>query len=254
MRVLPLLSLLLFAASAFAGDDQCPPRFSYCGYSGPAQWPNIQIPDKENQCGGTRQSPIDLPKLAPTPGPRIQVAYLDGRATIRNTGYDIEVTPVEANSKITINKVEYTLVKFHFHVPSEHHIEGAEKPAEMHVVHTRIDGGTTYYAVIGVILDKGPDHPALEPVFKSLPKTVCEKSGQVPIAFSKLLPQELGNYYTYAGSLTTPPCTQTVTWYVLGTPQTIREAGLMNLRALGNNARLIQVNKPPLPVTYVRPQ
>ena len=255
MRVLLLpFVLLVFVAAAFAGDGQCPPPFAFCGYSGPAQWRNIKIPDKENQCGGTRQSPIDLPKPAPVPGPLIQVAYVDGKATIRNTGYDIEVTPVEANSKITINKVEYTLVKFHFHVPSEHHIDGAETPAEMHVVHTRIDGGTTYYAVIGVLLDKGREYPALEPVFANLPKNVCEKSGELPIAFSRLLPRELSNYYTYAGSLTTPPCTQTVTWYVLGAPQTIRDADLMNLRALGNNARPIQVNQPPLPVTYVRPQ
>lgn len=254
MRVLLLFTILLFATAAFAEDDQCPPGFAYCGYAGPAQWRNIKITGKENQCGGTRQSPIGLPKPAPVPGPLIHVTYVDGQATIRNTGYDIEVTPVEANSKITINNVDYTLVKFHFHVPSEHHIEGAEKPAEMHVVHTRIDSGTTYYAVIGVILDKGPEYPALKPVFANLPKNICEKSGEVPIAFSKLLPRQLSNYYTYAGSLTTPPCSQTVTWYVLGAPSTILDADLRNLRALGNNARPLQVNQPPLPVTYVRPQ
>lgn len=253
-RVLLLFILLPFAAVAFAGDDQCPPPFAYCGYAGPAQWANIKIPGKENECGGTRQSPIDLPRLTPTPGPVIRVTYVDGRATIQNTGHDIEVTPVEANNKITINNVEYTLVKFHFHVPSEHHIEGAEKPAEMHVVHTRIEGVTTYYAVIGVILDKGAEYPALKPVFENLPKNVCEKSGQVPIAFSRLLPRPLGDCYTYAGSLTTPPCTQTVTWFVLGAPQTILDSDLRNLAALGSNARPVQVHQPPLPVTYVRPQ
>jgi carbonic anhydrase len=253
-RVLHLFILLLFAAAAFADDDQCPPAFAYCGYAGPAQWRNIKIADKENQCGGTRQSPIDLPKLTPTPGPLIRVTYVDGRATIRNTGYDIEVTPVDSNNKITINNVEYTLVKFHFHVPSEHHIEGVEKPAEMHVVHTRIEGGTTFYAVVGVILEPGSEYAALKPVFANLPKNVCDKSGQVPLAFSKLLPPQLGNYYTYAGSLTTPPCTQTVTWCVLGAPFTILDLDLMKLRALGNNARPVQVNQPPLPVTYVRPQ
>lgn len=124
----------------------------------------------------------------------------------------------------------------------------------MHVVHTRMEGSTTYYAVIGVILGPGPEYPALKPVFANLPKNVCEKSGEVPIAFSKLLPHQLSDYYTYAGSLTTPPCTQTVTWYVLGYPQTILDSDLRNLAALGSNARPIQVNQPPLPVTYVRPQ
>jgi carbonic anhydrase len=255
-RVLFLITFLLFAAAAFADDDQCPPPFAFCGYAGPAQWRNIKIAGKENECGGKTQSPIDLPKLTPTPGPLIQVTYVDGKATIRNTGYDIEVVPVQANSKITINKVEYTLVKFHFHVPSEHHIEGAEKPAEMHVVHTRMEGSTTYYAVIGVILGPGAEYAALKPVFANLSKVanVCEKSGEVPIAFSRLLPHQLDNYYTYAGSLTTPPCTQTVTWYVLGAPQTILDSDLRNLGALGSNARPIQFNAPPLPVTYVRPQ
>lgn len=246
---------MLFTTAAFAGDDeQCPPPFAYCGYAGPAQWKNIKIADKENECGGTRQSPIDLPKLTPTPGPLIQVAYIDGRATIRNTGHDIEVTPVEANSKITINKVEYTLVKFHFHVPSEHHLAGAEQPAEMHVVHTRLEGGTTHYAVIGVLLGKGAEFPALKPVFANLPKNVCDKSGEISFAFSHLLPHELRDYYTYAGSLTTPPCSRTVNWYVLAAPQTILDSDLKSLSALGSNARPIQVNQPPLPVTYVRSQ
>lgn len=255
MRVLPLFILFLLAAPAFADyDGQCPPPFAFCGYSGPAQWRNIKIPGEENQCGGKTQSPIDLPKLTPTSGSLVQVTYVDGKATIRNTGYDIEVTPVLANSKITIDKVDFTLVKFHFHVPSEHHIEGAEKPAEMHVVHTRVVDRITYYAVIGVILGPGPEYPALKPVFANLPKNVCEKSGEVEIDFSKLLPGQLDNYYTYAGSLTTPPCSQTVTWYVLGAPKTILDADLRILGALGSNARPIQVNAPPLPVSYVRPQ
>jgi carbonic anhydrase len=248
-----LFTLSLFAAAAFA-DDECPPRYSYCGYSGPAQWPNIAIPDKKNECSGDRQSPINLPKMTPTPGPLIRVDYARGEATILNTGHDIEVTPAGDAGKITIgdNVNVYKLVKFHFHVPSEHYIDRAEQPAEMHIVHQRVEGGKTYYAVIGVILTKGDAYPALKPVFEHLPKNVCDKFDKVPIDFPNLLPKELREYYyTYAGSLTTPPCTQNVTWYVLGAPRTIRELDLRNLGALGANARPIQVN--PLPVTYVRP-
>jgi len=253
-RVLHLFILSLFAVAAFA-DDECPPRYSYCGYSGPAQWPNIAIPDKKNECGGERQSPINLPKLTPTPGPLIRVDYVAGEATILNTGHDIEVTPAGDAGKITIgDKDVYKLVKFHFHVPSEHYIDGAEQPAEMHIVHQRIEGDKTYYAVIGVFLTKGDEYPALNPVFAKLPKNVCDKV-KVPIDFTQLPPKALREYYyTYAGSLTTPPCTQNVTWYVLGAPRTIRELDLRNLGALGANARPIQVNQPSLPVTYVRPQ
>jgi carbonic anhydrase len=254
-RVLPLFILSLFAVTAFAAEE-CPPRYAYCGYSGPAQWPNIAIENEKNECGGERQSPINLVSQRPTPGPTIHVEYVAGDATILNTGHDIEVTPVGDAGKITIgdNGKVYTLVKFHFHVPSEHHIDGAEKPAEMHIVHQRVEGGKTYTAVIGVILTKGNEYPALNPVFGNLPKNVCDKINNVRIDFTKLLPKPLGAYYTYGGSLTTPPCTQDVTWYVLGAAQTILQPDWEKLHALGVNARPIRVNQPPLPVTFVRPE
>ncbi|MFZ1219838.1 MAG: carbonic anhydrase family protein [Chthoniobacterales bacterium] len=261
MRVLPLFTLSLFAITAFAADE-CPPPFSYCGYTGPEQWPNIAIKGKVNECAGTRQSPINLPKLTPTPGPLIRVEYVAGKATILNTGHDIEVTPAGDAGMITVGDNRnpdnvYKLVKFHFHVPSEHYIDGVKQPAEMHIVHQRVKGDKTYIAVIGVILagDGDGSYPALEPVFKRLPKNVCDKVENVPINFPDLLPQTLKEYYyTYAGSLTTPPCSQNVTWYVLGEPRKIPASDLRNLSALGANARPIQVSEPPLPVTYIRPQ
>lgn len=253
-RVLHLFTLLLFAATAFA-DEECPSRLSYWGYSGPAQWKDFPIAD--NQCGGKQQSPINLvTPQRPTPGPLIRVEYVAGEATILNTGHDIEVTPTGDAGKITIgpnrNDPAYKLVKFHFHVPSEHYIDGVKQPAEMHIVHQRVEGGKPFIAVIGVILTSGGSYPALEPVFSNLPKNVCDNK-KVRIDFTKLLPTELReNYYTYAGSLTTPPCTENVTWYVLGTSRKIPESDLRNLGALGANARPIQTNQ--LQVTYVRPQ
>jgi carbonic anhydrase len=262
MRVLHLFTLSLFAVAAFAADE-CPPRFSYCGYSGPAQWPNIEIKDKTNECGSDRQSPINLVTENPTPGPVIHVEYVSGsaailNATILNTGHDIEVTPEGDAGKITIGDNRnpanvYKLVKFHFHVPSEHYIDGVKQPAEMHIVHQRVEGKETYTAVIGVILTSGGSYPALEPVFQHLPKNVCVNE-KVWIDFTQLLlPTELKVYYTYGGSLTTPPCSRNVTWYVLGgEPRKIPDSALRSLTALGANARPIQANQ--LTVTYVRPQ
>lgn len=247
MRVLPLFILSLLAAAAFA-QEPCPPHLSYWGYSGPPQWPRFPIPD--NECGGNRQSPINLPKLTGTVGPDIIVNYTAGDATIRNTGHDFEVKPASANNTIKIGDKTYTLVKFHFHVPGEHHIDGAGKPAEMHIVHERVEGNKTYLAVIGVMLTIGGEYPALEPVFKNL--SGCTEPRPLTINFPALLRPKLSNYYTYAGSLTTPPCTQNVTWYVLGTPQTILASDLTKLGALGVNARPLQ-NPRPQDVTYIRP-
>jgi carbonic anhydrase len=249
-RFLHLFTLSLFAAAAAFADDECPPRYSYCGYSGPAQWPNLPI--EKNECGGEKQSPINLVTQTRTPGDAIRVDYVAGDATIRNTGHDILVTPAGDAGKITIGGKVYKLLQFHFHIPSEHHIHGAGASGEMHVVH-QLEGGTDY-AVIGVLLTSGTTYPALAPVFANLPAKACTKSGPIRIDFAKLLPKELSGYYTYAGSLTTPPCTQSVTWYVLEARRTILGQELAKLRALGENARPIQRNPMPLPVTYVLPK
>src|ERR1700739_925898 len=88
----------------------------------------------------------------PTPGEAIKVDYLAGNAIIRNTGHDILVTPTGDAGKITIGSKVYNLLQFHFHFPSEHHINGPVAPAEMHIVHGLEGGGPDDYAVIGVML------------------------------------------------------------------------------------------------------
>ena len=251
------MTLSLFAAAAFADVQECPPRYSYCGYSGPEQWKNIVFKDKRNECNGTTQSPINLGTPTPTSGPTIHVEYVGnvaGNATIRNTGHDIEVTPMRGNNKIKVGSRVYTLLQLHFHVPNEHHVPRIDKAvAEMHILH-QLDGGTDY-AVIGVMLTIGtPTDSALAPVFENLPKEACAPPKPLEINFKKLLPEELTGYYTYVGSLTTPPCTEkekTVTWYVLDAPREIPASDLIKLGALGKNARPIQTN--PLTVTYVSP-
>ncbi|HMG03864.1 MAG TPA: carbonic anhydrase family protein [Chthoniobacterales bacterium] len=249
MRGRHLFIIFLFAIAAFA-DEECPPRYSYCGYSGPAQWPNLPI--EKNECGGTMQSPIDLATQTRRTGDAIIVKYKATTATIQNTGHDIKVTPTEEDpGEIKIGVKEYKLRYLHFHVPSEHRVPGVAALAEMHIVHQLKDG--TDYAVIGVMLTRGVEtYPALAPVFANLPLDVCAKpKAALPFNFDQLLPEKLSGYFTYAGSLTTPPCTQGVTWYVLGTPRPILRSELAKLRALGENARPIQRNTTPIPVTYV---
>lgn len=236
MRIRPLLILALFVSAASA-DENCPPRYSYRGYAGPSQWVNLPIHD--NACGGVRQSPIDLRAASTSRGEAIAVDYISGDATIQNTGHDILVTPVGDAGKISIGGKTYTLKQFHFHVPSEHHIRGVAAPSEMHLVH-QLEGGTDY-AVIGVMLYSGTAYGALTPVFANLPTKACSSSGTHRIDFDKLLPKRVTSYYTYAGSLTTPPCTESVTWYVdAGGRKTIAAGDLARLRALGENARPIQ--------------
>lgn len=248
MRVLPLIILSLLAATAFA-DEECPPRYSYCGYSGPAQWPNLPI--EKNECGGERQSPINLVAQTRGQGEAITVDYKPSNASIRNTGHDIKVTPKDDAGEIAIGGKVYKLLYLHFHVPSEHRIPGVQAQAEMHIVHQLKEGST--YAAIGVMLTTGAKYPALEPVFANLPTKVCTESDRL-VDFAGLLPKNVSGYYTYAGSVTTPPCTQSVTWYVLSAARPIPATDLAKLRALGENARPLQNNPRPLDVTYILPK
>jgi carbonic anhydrase len=243
----------LFAAAAFAQEpkEECPPRFSYCGYSGPAQWPNLPI--EKNECGGERQSPINLVARTRSRGGAITVAYKATNVTIQNTGHDIKVTPTEDAGEIEVDGKFYKLLYLHFHVPSEHHIPGVEALAEMHIVH-QLKGGSDQ-AVIGVMLTRGATYPALAPVFANLPLDVCAApKALLQIDFDKLLPKTVSGYFTYSGSLTTPPCTEKVTWYVIGAARPILASDLTKLSALGQNARPIQNNPKPLDVTYVLPK
>lgn len=228
MRVLSSFLLSLFAAAAFAHDlaEPCPPRYSYCGYSGPAQWPNLPI--EKNECGATMQSPIDVTTQTRRAGDAIRVAYKPSDATIRNTGHDIMVTPTDEDAgEIKIGAKEYKLRYLHFHFPSEHRVPGVEAVAEMHIVH-QLKGGSDY-AVIGVMLTRGlRPYPALAPVFANLPTKACSGATH-RVDFAGLLPENVSGYYTYVGSLTTPPCTQGVTWYVLGAAREILAATWQNL-------------------------
>lgn len=253
MRVLPLFLFSLFAAATFANDltEPCPPRYSYCGYSGPAQWPHLPI--EKNECGATMQSPIDVTTQTRRAGDAIRVAYKPSDATIRNTGHDIMVTPTEEDAgEIKIGAKEYKLRYLHFHFPSEHRVPGVEPVAEMHIVH-QLKGGSEI-AVIGVMLTRGPrPYPALAPVFANLPTKACSGTTH-RVDFAGLLPENVSGYYTYVGSLTTPPCTQEVTWYVLGAAREIPAADVAKLAALGENARPLQHNPKPLEVTYILPK
>lgn len=254
MRILPLFLLSLFAGAAFAQEleDTCPPRFSYCGYSGPAQWPNLPI--AKNECGGTRQSPIDLGTPPRESGEAISVKYTAKTAKIQNTGHDIKVTPTEQEAgEIKVGGKAYKLRYLHFHVPNEHRIPGMAAVAEVHIVHERVEGDETYRAVIGVMLVRGDEtYPALAPVFANLPIKACSGSTH-PFDFAKLLPESVSGYYTYVGSLTTPLCTENVTWCVLGATRPILATDLAKLSALGENNRPLQNNPQPLAVKYILP-
>ena len=186
---------------------------------GPAEWGTLP---GDEACGlGKRQSPIALGTKAPFPVegrdlPNLVFHYGKTGLHLVNNGHTIQAT-VDPGSTLEAAGATWTLLQFHFHAPSEHTLDGLQFPMEMHLVHAGPDGKPGL--VVGVFLVQGGENKALAPVFAGLPK---EKDAKVErpgagIDLSGLVPPARA-YITYDGSLTTPPCTEGMRWFVLTSP------------------------------------
>jgi carbonic anhydrase len=122
-------------------------------------------------------------------------------------------------SFISVDGKKYALKQFHFHRPSEEKINGKGFDMTVHLVHADEDGNL---AVVAVLLQQGEDNPLVHELWNYLPKEKDKEESfdNVQINVSQILPTDLG-YYTFSGSLTTPPCSEDVTWIVLKHPVTV---------------------------------
>jgi carbonic anhydrase len=232
----------LFAACAvlfFVANVQQPhhSHWSYSGAEGPAHW--AQLDHSYATCSdGHAQSPIDIKDAKPADLPPLQFDYGAAPQSIVNNGHTIQVT-FGAGNTLRVGDKTYTLKQFHFHHPSEEAIDGRHSDMVMHLVH---DDGSGHLAVVAVLFKVGAANPALDAVWSKMPresgKTV-ELSGAA-LKLADLLPADRG-YYSYTGSLTTPPCSEGVTWYVLKTPLTLSSQQLASFSKLyPHNARPTQ--------------
>lgn len=224
-------------AAAFANAATAAPRWSYSGADGPDRW--AALSNAFSTCGtGHQQSPIDLTAAASRDLANPQIAYQSSDTTIVDTGHTVELDPARGGSTLTIDGVPYGLVQLHFHSPSEHTVNGNSFAVELHLVH-QAEGGAL--AVIGVFIAGGAENPALAPILAALPsKENREVRLRAPFDPTTLLPEDR-RAYRYTGSLTTPPCTEGVTWLVMATPITASGQQIAALaRALQGNARPAQ--------------
>jgi carbonic anhydrase len=219
--------------TALAGKPK-PEHWSYTGEGGPEHWSEIATANA--LCSsGSQQSPVDLGGAIPASakGPAGAWKAVRGGAVINN-GHTIQVD-VEGGS-LMLDGVSYSLKQFHFHHPSEHTIDGKHFPLEVHLVHAAANG---QLAVVGVMFEEGEANPALDPVWATAPG----REGKAQVAF-EIDPAKLvtsGAAYRYEGSLTTPPCSETVRWTVMAKPQTASKAQINAFAALfPDNARPVQ--------------
>lgn len=213
---------LLAALLAGCGEDGSDaadgdPGTSQDAAHGSDHWSYADVDDWDATCAsGVEQSPIDLTAAAEEDLADLELDYRPVEATVIDTGHSIQVTPDGAGT-MTREGVASSLVQLHVHTPSEHHLDGAAYPAELHLVHQTKDGAL---AVLGVLIEEGAASPAVEDVLEVLPAEGTELAGVVAdLDVATLLPADLRAFH-YAGSLTTPPCTEGVAWSVLAEPVT----------------------------------
>jgi len=235
---LPILGgFLAAAATAATGGDQGH-HWSYAGKNGPSHWAEI---DAHNAaCTGKSQSPIAIQssEVRTATLPALEFHYRSAPLRIVDNGHTIQVN-YEPGSSLSVGGKSYELIQFHFHRPSEEIIDGKRFAMVAHLVHRDVQG---HLAVVAVPLSPGSDNMLVETLWRNLP---AEKEKEVSppavnINAAALLPATLG-YYTYTGSLTTPPCSEGVRWMVLKTPSPVsaREVNVFATR-YPNDARPVQ--------------
>lgn len=191
---------------------------------------------------GNHQSPVDLvAENIEEKINRLKFNYAPDSPVFFNSGHGIQVnTSMDYPGELKIGKEAYPLIQFHLHEPSEHIVNGEAFPAELHFVHVKENGKI---AVLGILMQIGEENATLQSILNNMPSTPEEKNSEAGITIDplSLLPYNTKDYYSYAGSLTTPPCSEGVDWYVFAEPITISEAQLEQLKSFyTNNARDVQ--------------
>lgn len=211
-------------------------HWAYEGEGAPANWSKLRS-DYATCATGQRQSPIDIRDGVKVSLETIRFGYRPTQFRIVDNGHTLQVTVGEGLAMHVMGK-RYDLVQFHFHRPSEERVDGRSYDMVVHLVHKNDDG---QLAVIAVLLEKGTEHPLVQTLWNNMPlERDTEVSPAEPIDLMQLLPEN-GGYWTYMGSLTTPPCTEGVLWMVMKQPlQVSAEQVSIFSRLYRNNARPVQ--------------
>ncbi|WP_330924426.1 carbonic anhydrase family protein [Candidatus Sororendozoicomonas aggregata] len=211
--------------------------WSYSGKSGPDYWGEL-TPSFSTCKTGSNQSPIDITRAIEGNLPALKIAYKVGGEKVINNGHTIGVN-YEKGSTITVGDRTFELKQFHFHAPSENTIEGKPFPMEAHFVHADKRGNL---AVVAVMYNEGMFNAELEKVWAQMPEQANTKvTLKQPVNADKLIPAN-HDYYRFNGSLTTPPCSEGVNWFVVKAYDTASKEQIAKFsRAIGHdNNRPVQ--------------
>jgi carbonic anhydrase len=231
------ISLFLHPHHESMSDEKNQLHWDYKGIDGPEHWGMLTKEYMVCESGG-KQSPIDIKTKELTHHQEtLEIFYKTSELHEINNGHTIQVSK-KSGDYVHLNKRTYYLKQFHFHEPSEHHINGKTFPMEMHLVHQDESG---HIMVIAVLMEEGLGNSVLHKILSWLPDqigkgyTVAMKAN-----IRKILPANTA-HYSYLGSLTTPPCSEGVQWIVLTQPTRVSKQTVdWFVTHFGYNARPIQ--------------
>ncbi len=211
-------------------------HWSYAGEGGPENWHKLN-PRYAGCATGERQSPIDIQNGIKVDLEPIKFDYRPSTFRVVDNGHTVEA--VTGSGSITVTGKTYDLVQMHFHRPAEEKIDGKAFDMVAHLVHKSDDGRL---AVVAVLMEKGAENPLVQTLWNYLPleKNLPVTPPAASIDLGAFLPVSR-SYYTYMGSLTTPPCTEGVLWLVMKQPVPVSaEQIAIFSRLYPNNARPTQ--------------
>jgi carbonic anhydrase len=200
-------------ASAGQAPNPHAAHWSYGGEGGPEAWGQLK-PEFATCATGSRQSPIDIRSGVKVDLEPIQFDYRPTGFSVVDNGHTIQVNLGGGNS-IEVQGRRFDLLQFHFHRPSEERVNGRQFDMVAHLVHKDPEGRL---AVVAVLLDRGSVQPLVQTIWNNLPlEKGTEQVVRSELDMNQLLPADR-RYFTYMGSLTTPPCSEGVLWMVLQQP------------------------------------
>ncbi len=216
--------------------DESKPDWEYGGSNNPTHWGELSSEYKSCELG-TNQSPVNITTTQKGKAAAIEFDYQPSTVEVINTGHTIQAN-YEPGSTVKINGQVYDLVQFHFHTPSEHEIEGDAAAMELHFVHKNKAGKL---AVVGVMMNAGQENPIIASVWNAIPANdQAEKGNKITLDAAQLLPKDKA-FVSYSGSLTTPPCSEQVSWNILSKPIEVLPEQIETFESIYSyNARPIQ--------------
>ena len=206
-------------------DDEHAAHWGYESDNGPDIWGSMN--SEWALCAeGLEQSPIDLANAVKTRLPAVDLDRPgEGEFNVLTQASVVDALDnghtIQVNSKtgetLTVGDKNFALMQFHFHAPSEHTVDGEHFPMEMHFVHQAEDGAL---AVLSVLIEAGAQNPSIAPLWAQLAEAPgTETTVQIPAEFADhIFSGDATGVYHYGGSLTTPPSSEGVQWYVRKTP------------------------------------